>query len=86
MDWLQIGLIGSIVFAVYQVQQIKMELKTRGYEVEVFTQWFADYRKFKNLLVNETDEKLQIKYQGILNALHMALAGAVVIVVLLVSQ
>ena len=86
MDWLQIGLVGSIVFAVYQVQQIKMELKKRGYEIEVFTQWFSDYRKFKNLLQNETDKKMQIKYQGILNALHLSLAGGAVIAILLVSR
>lgn len=86
MNWLQIGLIGSVIFALYYIQQIKMILKEKGFDVEMFSGWFADYKRFKALIVNEKDERQKIKLQGILNGLHLALAGLVVIAYFLFSQ
>lgn len=85
MTWMKFGLFGSIVFVLYYFQQIKMTLKGRGYDVSLVTGWFSDYRRFKSLLSGETDEQRKMEYQGILNGLHLALVGLVVIVVLLFS-
>ena len=86
MNWLEIGLIGSVIFALYYFQQIKMTLKERGLHVEMFSGWLSDYRRFKALVAQEKDERQKIKLQGILNGLHLALAGLVVITYFLVSQ
>jgi hypothetical protein len=86
MSWLEIGLIGSVIFALYYVQQIKMTLKERGFNVEMFTEWFSDYKRFKELIANEKDERRKIKLQGILNGFHLALAGLVVIAYFLISR
>ncbi len=79
MSWLKIGLIGSVVFALYFFQQIKIALKEKGYDVDFLTGWLTDYRRFKDLILREKDEGKRVKYQGILNGLHLALAGLVVI-------
>jgi hypothetical protein len=84
MGWLELGLIGSIVFAVYYFQQIKITLKEKGYHVDFFTGWVADYRSFKSLVVSETNEESRVEYQGILNGLHMALVGLGIIAILFV--
>jgi hypothetical protein len=86
MGWLEMGLVGSIIFAVYYFQQIKITLKEKGHPVELFVGWLSDYRKFKELILNETDERTKLKYQGILNGLHLALGGLVVIAFLLVKN
>jgi hypothetical protein len=86
MNWLQIGLIGSVIFALYYIQQIKMTLKEKGLDVEMFSGWLSDYKRFKALIVNEKDERQKIRLQGILNGLHLALAGLVVIAYFLFSQ
>lgn len=86
MNWLEIGLIGSVIFALYYLQQIKMTLKEKGFDVEMFSGWLSDYKRFKALIVNEKDERRKIKLQGILNGLHLALAGLVVIAYFLFSQ
>jgi hypothetical protein len=86
MSWLEIGLIGSVIFALYYVQQIKMTLKERGFNVEMFSGWLSDYKRFKELIANEKDERRKIKCQGILNGLHLALAGLVVIAYFLISR
>ncbi|MDJ0783991.1 MAG: hypothetical protein QNJ22_18615 [Desulfosarcinaceae bacterium] len=86
MNWLEIGLIGSVIFALYYFQQIKMTLKERGFDVEMFSGWFADYKRFKALILSEKDERQKIKLQGILNGLHLALVGLVVIAYFLFSQ
>lgn len=79
MSWLKIGLIGSVVFALYYLQQIKITLKGKGYDVDMLTGWIADYRRFKNLIHKTTDAKSKAQYQAILNGLHLALMGLVVI-------
>ncbi len=86
MSWMEVGLVGSIVFALHYFQQIKITLKERGYEVTLLTGWLSDYRRFKELLRKEKDQRLQIKYQGILNGLHLALGGLVVIATLMASR
>ena len=84
MSWLQLGLIGSIVFAIYYLQQIKIELKTNGYDVDLFTGWITDYKNIKHLIQSQTDPELKNKYQRLLTGLHMALAGVVVIPLIMV--
>ena len=84
MSWLSIGLIGAIVFTLHAFQQIKMTLKDKGYPVDMLTGWFDDYRRFKQLVTDETDEPTRYKYQRILNGLHLALAGIVFIPLLMI--
>lgn len=85
MSWLHIGLIGALVFALHSFQQIKMTLKDKGYHVDMMTGWLDDYRRFKQLILDETDEQTRYKYQRILNGLYLALAGLVVIPFLIFS-
>lgn len=84
MNWLAIGLIGAIVFTLHAFQQIKITLKQKGYPVDLLTGWFEDYRRFKTLALEETDESTRHKYQRILNGLYLALAGLVVIPLLMI--
>ena len=79
MSWMKLGLFGSIIFVLYYYQQIKMTLKGKGYDVDLVTGWIGDYRKFKQLIDSETDQKTKAQYQAILNGLHLALVGMVVI-------
>ena len=79
MSWMKMGLIASIVFALYYYQQVKMALKDEGYEVDLLTGWLSDYRRFKELTYKQKDEWKRVKYQGLLNGLHLALLGLVVI-------
>ena len=85
MNWLHLGLIGAIVFALHSFQQIKMTLKDKGYQVDMMTGWMEDYRRFKQLIIDEPDEQTRYKYQRILNGFYLALAGIVVIPFLIFS-
>ncbi len=84
MNWLAIGLVGAVVFSLHALQQIKMTLKDKGYQVDMLTGWLEDYRKFKQLATEEPDETTRYKYQRILNGLYLALAGLVLIPVLMI--
>jgi hypothetical protein len=84
MSWLQFGLIGAVVFTVYYIQQIKIALKTNGYDVALFSGWIADYRNIKKLIQNQTDLEMKNRYQKLLTGLHLALAGVVAIPLLMV--
>ncbi|MBC2711394.1 MAG: hypothetical protein HGJ94_10485 [Desulfosarcina sp.] len=84
MNWLHIGLIGAIVFTLHAFQQIKITLKEKGHHVDMMTGWFEDYRKFKQLTLDETDEQTRYKYQRVLNGLYLALAGLVFIPLLMI--
>ncbi len=84
MNWLSIGLIGAIVFTLHSLQQIKMTLKDKGYQVEMMTGWLEDYRRFKQMTLSEPDETTRYKYQRILNGLYLALAGLVFIPLLMI--
>lgn len=83
MNWLAIGLIGAVVFTLHAFQQIKMTLKDRGYRVDMMTGWVEDYRRFKQLIQDESDAQVKFKYQRILNGLYLALAGLVVMPLLM---
>ncbi len=85
MNWLEMGLAGSVIFALYYCQQIKITLKGKGYDVDPFTGWFADYKRFKQLIHSETDQNSKLKCQGILNGLHLALVGGTVIAYFLLA-
>jgi len=84
MSWLGIGLVGTILFALYYYQQMKITLKTKGYDVDMFTGWMSDYRNFKKMIQEEADQKEKLKCQGILNGLHLSLIGLVVIPALMI--
>lgn len=83
MNWLEIGLIGSVVFAIYYLQQIKMTLKDQGKPVDLFSGWVSDYKTFKAMIDQETDITVKTGWQGLLNGLHLSIIGAAVIAVLL---
>ncbi len=84
MSWMHIGLIGAIVFTLHSFQQIKMTLKDKGHHVELMTGWLEDYRKFKQLALDEADEMTRQKYQRVLNGLYLALAGLVFIPLMMI--
>lgn len=79
MGLLQFAVIFSVVIALYNMQQIKMTLKDKGYDVDLLSSPIRDYQNFKALIQSETDEKVKIKYQQNLNGLHFSLAGLVFI-------
>jgi hypothetical protein len=85
MTWLHIGLFFSIIYVLYAVQQIKIILKNKGFEVELLKGPIEDYRRFKGLIQSENDPRLKTKYQNILNGLHFALVGTVIIAVFLLE-
>jgi hypothetical protein len=85
MNWLHIGLFFSIIYILYLIQQIKIILKNKGYDVEILGRPMEDYRRFKHLIQTEPKQSLKTKYQGMLNGLHLALVGLVVIAAFLMS-
>jgi hypothetical protein len=85
MNWLQIGLFFSIIYMLYCVQQIKMILKSKGFDVDLLKGPVEDYRRFKRLIDTEDDPRRKNKYQNLLNGLHFALVGTVVIAAFLLS-
>ncbi|MGB5984779.1 MAG: hypothetical protein WBG37_05690 [Desulfobacterales bacterium] len=78
MSWIKIGFLGSVVFTLYYLQQIKITLKGKGFDVDMLTGWLTDYRRFKKLILKESEPKSKAGYQGILNGLHLALMGLVI--------
>lgn len=86
MGLLEFALIVSIVIALYNVQQIKGILKDKGYVVSAFSGWLEDYRRFKGLIPKESDQKVQLKYQQILNGLLFSLIGVVAFTLMLVRS
>jgi hypothetical protein len=85
MNWLHIGLFFSIIYIMYSIQQIKIILKNKGYDVDLLSGPIEDYKRFKRLIEAESNRRLKTKYQGILNGLHLALVGLVVIAAFLIS-
>ncbi|MDY6789771.1 MAG: hypothetical protein SWH54_00755 [Thermodesulfobacteriota bacterium] len=77
MGLLEFALIFTVVFTLYNLQQIKMILKEKGQTVDVIKGSLGDYRKFKDLIRNEPDQILKMKYQRILNGLYFSLLGLV---------
>ena len=85
MNWLNIGLFFSIIYILYSIQQIKITLKSKGYDVDLLSGPIEDYKRFKRLIETEPNQALKTKYQGMLNGLHFALVGLVVIAGFLVA-
>ncbi len=77
MDLLEFALIFTVIYALYNLQQIKIILKEKGLTVDVIKGSFGDYRKFKDLIRNEPDQQSKMKYQRILNGFHFSLFGLV---------
>jgi hypothetical protein len=86
MGWLELALIFSLVIALYNLQQIKMILKDKGYPVTLFSGWLTDYRRFKSMLQKESDQDAQLRYRKILNGLLFSLAGALLFAVLVLKN
>lgn len=83
MGLLEFALIFSVIIALYNLQQIKITLKEKGLTVDVIKGSLGDYRKFKDLIRNEADQELKIKYQKILNGLHFSLFGLVLFAIII---
>ena len=86
MGILELAVIICVTIVVYNIQQIKIILKTNGYQVEMFRHLLGDYRLFKGLIQNETDRKTRAKYQAILNGLHFALAGVIMFTFMILNE
>ena len=46
MGMLEFAIILSVTIALYNLQQIKMILKNKGFTVDAFKGWLEDYRRF----------------------------------------
>ena len=86
MGWYEFAFLFSAVVALYNFQQIKMALKKNGYPIEMFTGWLRDYRQFKVLIENESDQSRKIDYQKSLNTLHFSLLGMLFFGVIVIRQ
>ncbi|MFZ0243732.1 MAG: hypothetical protein WAL90_18985 [Desulfobacterales bacterium] len=87
MGLFEFAIIFSATIALYNLQQIKMILKDKGFTVDAFAGWIEDYRRFKRLIRVEPDRKIKIKYQKVLNGLHFSLAGgAAFAVIVLINR
>lgn len=86
MNLIDVALVISLIVALYNLQQIKITLKQRGYPVEMLSGWIEDYRQFKKLIQKEPDEKIKIQYQKILNGLHVSLAGSIALIVMILRN
>ena len=58
MGLFELAVFVSAIVALYNFQQIKIILKEKGYTVDMLSGWLRDYREFKALMLNETDESL----------------------------
>ena len=86
MGLLQLAVVFSVIIALSNLQQIKIALKDKGYAVDIFTGWIGDYRRFKNLARTESDPKVKLKYQKILNGLHFSLGGMIFFGLMILSK
>ena len=86
MGMLEFALIFSVIIALYNIQQIKLTLKDKGHMVDMFTGMLRDYRKFKELMHDEPDQKIKIKYQKILNGLLFSLVGVVLFAIMILRN
>ena len=77
MSLFEIALVISAIFAMYNLQQVKITLKQKGYDVEMLSGWLKDHRQFKSLIQSEKDQKTKVKYQQTLNSLYFSLFGIV---------
>jgi hypothetical protein len=86
MGLLQLAVVFSVIVALYNLQQIKIALKDKGYTVNIFSGWIGDYRQFKNLARTESDPKVKSRYQKTLNGLHFSLGGLIFFVAMILSK
>ena len=86
MGLLEVAVIFSVFIALYNMQQIKITLKQQGYDVNMLTGWLRDYKNFKALVQEESDQKIKVKYQQNLNGLHFSLGGLAVILFLILRD
>ena len=86
MGWLEFAFLFSAVVALYNFQQIKIALKEKGYPIEMFTGWLRDYRQFKELIENESDDLRRINYQKCLNTLNFSLLGMILFAFLILRK
>jgi hypothetical protein len=86
MGLLEFALIFTVIYALYNLQQIKITLKEKGLTVDVIKGSFGDYRKFKDLIRNEPDQKKKVEYQRILNGFHFALFGIVLFAIIILRS
>lgn len=86
MNLLDLALLFSLIIALYNLQQIKITLKQKGYPVEMLTGWLRDYRLFREMIRKEPEEKVRLEHQKTINALHFSLAGFVVLVFMAVRH
>jgi hypothetical protein len=86
MGLFELALIFSVVVALYNLQQIKMILKDKGYNVSLYSGWLSDYHRFKIMAQQETDQEVQIKYRKVLNGLLFSLVGTVLFAILILKN
>jgi hypothetical protein len=86
MGILELAVIICVTIVVYNIQQIKIILKTSGYTVDMFRNLLGDYRRFKGLIQNEPDRKVKAKYQAILNGLHFSIAGVIMFTFMILNE
>jgi hypothetical protein len=86
MSLFEIALVVSVIIAMYNLQQIKITLKQKGYDVEMFLGVMKDHRQFKALIQSETDRKTKVKYQQTLNGLYFSLFGVVLFAAMMLHQ
>lgn len=86
MSLFEIALVISIIIATYNLQQMKIALKQKGYDVEMFRGVVKDHRQFKELIRSEKEQKVKIKYQQTLNGLYFSLLGVVLFAALMLHQ
>jgi len=86
MGMFELAMFVSVVVALYNFQQIKIILNDKGLTVDMLSGFLRDYRAFKGLIQNESDESVKIKYQKILNGLHFSLAGLFVFAALIIRN
>ena len=86
MTLLEVALILSVVIAMYNLQQIKITLKQKGYTVEMLSGFVQDYRQFKALMQSESDQTIQAKYKQTLNGLYFSLFGIALFAVMVLQD
>ena len=86
MTLLEVALILSAIIFMYNLQQIKIALKEKGYTVEMLSGWMRDLRQFKAMIQSETDQKIKVKYQQTLNGLYFSLFGVVLFAAMVIHN
>lgn len=83
MGLLEFAVIFCVIYALYNLQQMKITLKEKGFTVDVIKGSLGDYRKFKDLIRNEPNQEFKMKYQRILNGFHFGLFGIVLFAIMM---